>query len=140
MYGFESSCADGVNQNTALLATAAAIAVGAGVIYNAVIQQQGRRRKKRNIDNNNSIELGENSYDVFIMIKWLICTLENLEVTNLEENIQELVSSEEAFKIMNVVSNKYNLVEPDIQKKNIFWYYVMNPPTYFIPKTSKTDS
>ena len=69
MYGFESSCADGVNQNTALLATAAAIAVGAGVIYNAVIQQQGRRRKKRNIDNNNSIELGENSDDVFIMIK-----------------------------------------------------------------------
>ena len=33
VYGFESSCPEGVNQNTALLATAAAIAVGAGVIF-----------------------------------------------------------------------------------------------------------
>ena len=46
MYGFESSCPEGVNQNTALLATAAAIAVGAGVIYRAVtLQQAGRRRR-----------------------------------------------------------------------------------------------
>merc|ERR1719242_252885 len=45
-YGFESSCPDGVDQNTALLATAAAIAVGAGVIYRAVtLQQAGRRRR-----------------------------------------------------------------------------------------------
>ena len=46
-YGLESSCAEGVNQNTALLATAAAIAVGAGVIYRAVtLQQAGRRRRE----------------------------------------------------------------------------------------------
>ena len=46
VYGFESSCPEGVNQNTALLATAAAIAVGAGVIYRAVtLQQAGRRRR-----------------------------------------------------------------------------------------------
>ena len=45
-YGLESSCAEGVNQNTALLATAAAIAVGAGVIYRAVTLQQGKRRKR----------------------------------------------------------------------------------------------
>ena len=65
-YGFESSCPDGINQNTALLATAAAIgeminlmthkvvlmplyltAVGAGVIFRAVTQQQAGRRRKR---------------------------------------------------------------------------------------------
>ena len=46
-YGLSSSCPEGVNQNTALLATAAAIAVGAGVIYRAVTLQQGRRRKRR---------------------------------------------------------------------------------------------
>ena len=46
-YGLESSCPEGVNQNTALLATAAAIAVGAGVIYRAVTLQQAGRRKKR---------------------------------------------------------------------------------------------
>ena len=41
-----SGCPEGVNQNTALLATAAAIAVGAGVIYRAVtLQQAGRRRR-----------------------------------------------------------------------------------------------
>ena len=46
MYGYESSCPEGINQNTALLATAAAIAVGAGVIYRAVtLQQAGRRRR-----------------------------------------------------------------------------------------------
>ena len=45
-YGLESSCAEGVNQNTALLATAAAIAVSAGVIYRAVTLQQGKRRKR----------------------------------------------------------------------------------------------
>ena len=62
MYGYESSCPEGVDQNTALLATAAAIgntgkyfiykniyllaAVGAGVIYRAVtLQQAGRRRR-----------------------------------------------------------------------------------------------
>ena len=47
VYGYESSCAEGVNQNTALLATAAAIAVGAGVIFRAVtLQQAGRRRRE----------------------------------------------------------------------------------------------
>lgn len=45
-YGLQSSCPEGVNQNTALLATAAAIAVGAGVIYRAVTLQQGKRRKR----------------------------------------------------------------------------------------------
>jgi hypothetical protein len=45
-YGYGNSCPQGVNQNTALLATAAAIAVGAGVIYRAVtLQQAGRRRR-----------------------------------------------------------------------------------------------
>ena len=48
-YGLSSSCPEGVNQNTALLATAAAIAVGAGVIYRAVTLQQGRRRKRRGV-------------------------------------------------------------------------------------------
>ena len=47
VYGYESSCPEGVNQNTALLATAAAIAVGAGVIFRAVtLQQAGRRRRE----------------------------------------------------------------------------------------------
>ena len=45
-YGLSSSCPEGVNQNTALLATAAAIAVGAGVIYRAVTLQQGRRKRR----------------------------------------------------------------------------------------------
>ena len=64
-YGFESSCPEGVNQNTALLATAAAIAVGAGVIFRfsffllsfyvylifsifraVTLQQAGRRRRE----------------------------------------------------------------------------------------------
>ena len=39
-------CPQGVNQNTALLATAAAIAVGAGVIFRAITLQQGRRRRR----------------------------------------------------------------------------------------------
>ena len=62
MYGYESSCPEGVDQNTALLATAAAIgntgkyiskiypllaAVGAGVIYRAVTLQQAGRRRRR---------------------------------------------------------------------------------------------
>ena len=38
-YGLSSSCQEGVNQNTALLATASAIAVGAGVIFRAVTLQ-----------------------------------------------------------------------------------------------------
>ena len=46
-YGLSSSCPEGVNQNTALLATAAAIAVGAGVIYRAVTLQQGRRKRRK---------------------------------------------------------------------------------------------
>ena len=46
-YGLPSTCPEGVNQNTALLATAAAIAVGAGVIYRAVTLQQGKRRRRR---------------------------------------------------------------------------------------------
>ena len=45
-YGQSSLCREGVNQNTALLATAAAIAVGAGVIYRAVTGQQGRRKRR----------------------------------------------------------------------------------------------
>ena len=45
-YGIESTCPEGVNQNTALLATAAAIAVGAGVIYRAITLQQGKRKKR----------------------------------------------------------------------------------------------
>ena len=45
-YGLSSICPEGVNQNTALLATAAAIAVGAGVIYRAVTGQQGRRKRR----------------------------------------------------------------------------------------------
>ena len=36
-----------VNQNTALLATAAAIAVGAGVLFRAITLQQGKRRRRR---------------------------------------------------------------------------------------------
>ena len=36
-----------VNQNTALLATAAAIAVGAGVLYRAITLQQGKRKRRR---------------------------------------------------------------------------------------------
>ena len=47
-YGLPSTCPEGVNQNTALLATAAAIAVGAGVIFRAItLQQAGRRRRRR---------------------------------------------------------------------------------------------
>ena len=46
--GYGSSCPQGVNQNTALLATAAAIAVGAGVLFRAItLQQAGRRRRRR---------------------------------------------------------------------------------------------
>ena len=52
-YGIESTCPEGVNQNTALLATAAAIAVGAGVIYRAVTLQQGKRRRRREVDTEN---------------------------------------------------------------------------------------
>lgn len=36
-----------VNQNTALLATAAAIAVGAGVLFRAITLQQGKRKRRR---------------------------------------------------------------------------------------------
>ena len=48
-YGGSSGggCPQGVNQNTALLATAAAIAVGAGVIFRAITLQQGRRRRRQ---------------------------------------------------------------------------------------------
>ena len=46
--GYGTTCPQGVNQNTALLATAAAIAVGAGVIFRAItLQQAGRRRRRR---------------------------------------------------------------------------------------------
>merc|ERR1719350_1208373 len=45
-YGIESTCPEGVNQNTAVLATAAAIAVGAGVIFRAITLQQGKRKKR----------------------------------------------------------------------------------------------
>ena len=45
--GYGSSCPQGVNQNTALLATAAAIAVGAGVIFRAITLQQAGRRRRR---------------------------------------------------------------------------------------------
>merc|ERR1711972_609082 len=47
-YGLPSTCPEGVDQNTALLATAAAIAVGAGVLFRAItLQQAGRRRRRR---------------------------------------------------------------------------------------------
>ena len=83
-YGFESSCPEGINQNTALLATAAAIgkmledyfekevffmviisAVGAGVIFRAVTQQQGRRKKRGARD-----EISEDSSEDMI-VGWL---------------------------------------------------------------------
>ena len=58
-YGLDSNCPEGVNQNTALLATAAAIAVGAGVIYRAVtLQQAGRKRRKRKAERWNENEDG----------------------------------------------------------------------------------
>ena len=58
-YGLDSNCPEGVNQNTALLATAAAIAVGAGVIYRAVtLQQAGRKRRKRKAERWNEKEDG----------------------------------------------------------------------------------
>jgi len=46
-YGLPSTCPEGVNQNTALLATAAAIAVAAGVLFRAITLQQAGRRKRR---------------------------------------------------------------------------------------------
>ena len=55
-YGYGSSCPEGVNQNTALLATAAAIAVGAGVIYRAVTLQQGRRRRRREVGGSDEVQ------------------------------------------------------------------------------------
>ena len=45
--GYGSTCPQGVNQNTALLATAAAIAVGAGVLFRAITLQQAGRRRRR---------------------------------------------------------------------------------------------
>ena len=54
-YGLDSSCPEGVDQNTALLATAAAIAVGAGVIYRAVTLQQAGRRRRRGVDSSPSL-------------------------------------------------------------------------------------
>ena len=64
-YGYESSCPEGVNQNTALLATAAAIAVGAGVIFRAVtLQQAGRRRREGGEENG---EWGERMRDLVMM-------------------------------------------------------------------------
>lgn len=65
VYGFESSCPQGVNQNTALLATAAAIAVGAGVIYRAVTLQQAGRRRRREASHGEEVREtieGENSF------------------------------------------------------------------------------
>ena len=48
-----------VNQNTALLATAAAIAVGAGVLFRAItLQQAGRRRRRRRSEDKESVEDG----------------------------------------------------------------------------------
>ena len=45
-YGGYSDCAEGINQNTALLATAAAIAVGAATLYRSItLQTMGRRRR-----------------------------------------------------------------------------------------------
>jgi len=46
-YGFQSTCPEGVNQNTALLATAAAIAVGAAILFREITQRQARRRRRR---------------------------------------------------------------------------------------------
>ena len=47
-----------MNQNTALLATAAAIAVGAGVLYRAITLQQGKRRRRRRSVEDDSVEDG----------------------------------------------------------------------------------
>ena len=57
-YGIESTCPEGVNQNTALLATAAAIAVGAGVIFRAITLQQGKRKKRNAEQLTNTEESG----------------------------------------------------------------------------------
>merc|ERR1719468_960200 len=46
-YGGPSTCPEGVNQNTALLATAAAIAVGAAILFREITQNQRRRRRRR---------------------------------------------------------------------------------------------
>merc|ERR1719215_2017907 len=46
-YGLQSTCPQGVNQNTALLATAAAIAVGAAILFREITQNQRRRRRRR---------------------------------------------------------------------------------------------
>ena len=45
-----------VNQNTALLATAAAIAVGAGVLFRAITLQQAGRRRRRRSEDKESVE------------------------------------------------------------------------------------
>ena len=47
-----------VNQNTALLATAAAIAVGAGVLFRAITLQQAGRRRRRRREDKESVEDG----------------------------------------------------------------------------------
>ena len=47
-----------VNQNTALLATAAAIAVGAGVLFRAITLQQAGRRRRRRSEDKESVEDG----------------------------------------------------------------------------------
>ena len=47
-----------VNQNTALLATAAAIAVGAGVLFRAITLQQAGRRRRRRSDEEEPVEDG----------------------------------------------------------------------------------
>ena len=45
-----------MNQNTALLATAAAIAVGAGVLFRAITLQQGKRRRRRRSEEEEPVE------------------------------------------------------------------------------------
>ena len=47
-----------VNQNTALLATAAAIADGAGVLFRAITLQQAGRRRRRRSEDKESVEDG----------------------------------------------------------------------------------
>ena len=64
--GYGSTCPQGVNQNTALLATAAAIAVGAGVLFTAItLQQAGRRRRRRRGASVEGGELQNRVLDIF---------------------------------------------------------------------------
>ena len=53
-----------MNQNTALLATAAAIAVGAGVLFRAITLQQGKRRRRRRRRSEEEEPVGDDVVDM----------------------------------------------------------------------------